>query len=160
VNRSPGRIRRMERFNWFNVSWYRAEFIVSPLGRKSNMRTLWISQKIEIITFPKLVWNITVTTFKLNYPSSSTRIAQDRFFVNIPQSSAYHQFILLLPSYAFNYYQLNYCFCLKPSSVQAVSSPRGLGHVVVGILCVLDLINVGSIPIATVGASKRLSSDM
>jgi len=41
-----------------------------------------------------------------------------------------------------------------------VTGPRGLGHIVAGILCVLDLTNVGSIPLATVGASKRLPSDM
>jgi len=36
----------------------------------------------------------------------------------------------------------------------------GLGHIVVGILFALDWTNVGSIPLATVGASKRLPSDM
>jgi len=34
-----------------------------------------------------------------------------------------------------------------------------LGHIVVGILYVLDRINVGSILLTTVGASKRLLSD-
>jgi len=41
-----------------------------------------------------------------------------------------------------------------------LAGPRCLGHIVAGILCVLDRTNVGSIPLATVGASKRLRSDM
>jgi len=40
------------------------------------------------------------------------------------------------------------------------SRPHGLGHVVVGIKCVLDRTNVGSILLATVGAPKRLLSEM
>jgi len=42
----------------------------------------------------------------------------------------------------------------------ALSSSRGLGHIVASILCVLDQTNVGSISLATVGASKRLRSYM
>jgi len=41
-----------------------------------------------------------------------------------------------------------------------VTGPRGLGHIVAGILYVLDWTNVGSIPLAIVGASKRLTSDI
>jgi len=42
-------------------------------------------------------------------------------------------------------------------STGVVTSPRGLGHIVEGIeSCVLGRTNVGSIPLATVGASKRL----
>jgi len=42
-----------------------------------------------------------------------------------------------------------------------LTGPRGLGHEVAGIVCVLDRINVGSIPLAaTAGASKQLSFDM
>jgi len=36
---------------------------------------------------------------------------------------------------------------------------RGLGHKVTGLLCVLDRTDVGSIPLATIGASKLLTSD-
>jgi len=41
-----------------------------------------------------------------------------------------------------------------------LTGPRGLGHTVAGILCVLDWTNVSSIQLTTVGASKRLPSDM
>jgi len=42
-----------------------------------------------------------------------------------------------------------------------LTGPRGrLGHIVIAILSVLNRSNVGSITLATVGASKRLPSDM
>jgi len=41
-----------------------------------------------------------------------------------------------------------------------MTGPAGLDHIVTGILCVIDWTNVDSIPLATVGTSKRLSSDM
>jgi len=41
-----------------------------------------------------------------------------------------------------------------------MSGPRGLGHIVTGILCLLDKTNVGLIPLATVSASNRLPCDM
>jgi len=41
-----------------------------------------------------------------------------------------------------------------------VDWPPGLGHIVAGIYCVLDWTNLGLIPLATVGASKRLPSDL
>jgi len=34
------------------------------------------------------------------------------------------------------------------------TGPRGLGHIVAGILCVLDWTNVDSVLLATVGASR------
>jgi len=39
-----------------------------------------------------------------------------------------------------------------------MAGPRGLGHIVAGILCVLDWTNVGSIPLATV--AKRITYRM
>jgi len=47
-----------------------------------------------------------------------------------------------------------YCFTFS------LSGPRGLGHILTRILCVLYRTNVGSIPLATVGASRRLPSDI
>jgi len=41
-----------------------------------------------------------------------------------------------------------------------LSGPRGLGHIVAGILCALDWTNVCSILLAAVGASKRLPSEI
>jgi len=41
-------------------------------------------------------------------------------------------------------------------SVSSETGPRGLGHIFAGILCVRDRTNVGSIPLATVGASIRM----
>jgi len=41
-----------------------------------------------------------------------------------------------------------------------MTGPRVLGHIVSGILCVPDRTNVGSIPLAIVGTSKRLPSNM
>jgi len=61
------------------------------------------------------------------------------------------------------------CYDLPPTNAQVgrVSStllvttgPPGLRHIVAGILCVLDRTNEGLIPLASVGASKRLPSDM
>jgi len=40
------------------------------------------------------------------------------------------------------------------------TGPRGLSHIFTGILCVLDWTNVSSIPLAIVGTSKWLPSDM
>jgi len=51
--------------------------------------------------------------------------------------------------------------CWEWHYVKTLPGPRCLGHIVAGIqLCVLDSTNVGSISLATVGASKRLPSDM
>jgi len=44
--------------------------------------------------------------------------------------------------------------------LEGKTGTRGLGHVVEGILNILDRTNVGSIPLAIVDASKRLPSDM
>jgi len=41
-----------------------------------------------------------------------------------------------------------------------MTGPRGLGPIVAGIYCVLDWTSVGSIPLATDGTFKQLSSDM
>jgi len=47
------------------------------------------------------------------------------------------------------------CPCVR-MYLDATAGLWGLGHIVAGILCVLDRTNVGSIPFATFGASKRL----
>jgi len=39
-----------------------------------------------------------------------------------------------------------------------MTGPHDLGHIVAGILCVLDWTNVGSILLAIVGAAKQLPS--
>jgi len=48
---------------------------------------------------------------------------------------------------------------MKICVVRYASDPRGLGHIVAGILRVLDRTTASWIPLATVGASKRLPSD-
>jgi len=45
-------------------------------------------------------------------------------------------------------------------SVSWLTGPRGLCHTIAGILCELEYTSEGSITLATVGASKRLLSDM
>jgi len=61
--------------------------------------------------------------------------------------------------------QINIIFCITIIKQKSYFTPHltdlhDLGYIVAGIYCVLDRTNVGSIPLATVGTSKRLPSDM